>query len=88
MNVTRSGRGFELIMHEAYLPYYEEARLVQASSAVGDYDDSFARPGSSYLWVGDRHHLDREEVAELVAHLKAWLATGSLEVKPPETPTA
>jgi hypothetical protein len=25
---------------------------VQASSAIGDYEDSFDKPGSSYLWLG------------------------------------
>jgi hypothetical protein len=53
-------------------------RLIQESSAIGDYEDSFDCPGSSYLWVGDDHHLDREEVAELIENMQHWLDNGRL----------
>ena len=52
--------------------------LALESSAVGDYDDSVDRPGSSFLWFGDHHHLNREEVSELVGFLQHWLDTGRL----------
>jgi len=55
-----------------------DARLVSESSAIGDYDDSLARPGSSFLWIGNGHHLNREEVAELVAKMRHWLDHGRL----------
>lgn len=80
MIVNRTNRGFELIIHPTYLTQ-SEMRLVGASSAVGDNEDSMDRPGSSYLWIAENHHLNREEVAELVGHLSAWVATGSLEVQ-------
>lgn len=83
MLLERSDRGFELITHPVYSgvnPARPEARVVQASSAIGGYEDSFEKPGSSFLWVGENHHLNREEVTLLVKHLQAWLATGSLEV--------
>lgn len=67
-------------MHGSYPPPSEDKRLVSQSSIVGDYEDSLDRPGSSALWIGDEHHLSREEVAEFVEHLNAWLKTGSLEV--------
>lgn len=37
-------------------------------------------PGSSFLWVGNDHHLNREEVTELVSRLLWWLKTGHLVV--------
>jgi hypothetical protein len=77
-NVTTE-RGFQIVTHEIYVADPpEDGRLVQASSAIGDYEDSFDRPGSSFLWVGRDHHLNREEVAELVARLSHWLSTGRL----------
>ena len=82
MEVVNSDRGFEFLLHPAYLPQNRKKvgdRLASQSSAVGDYDDSLDRPGSSFLWVGDNHHLNREEVAQLAKHLKSWLHTGSLE---------
>ncbi len=79
MKLTHSPRGFEQLEHPTYLPRDRgRERLVAVSSIVGDYDDAFERPGTSALWVGECHHLNREEVAELVAHLQAWLTTGSL----------
>ena len=48
-------------------------KLIQESSAMGDYKNSWERPGSSYLWVGEYHHLNREEVKELIKRMKHWL---------------
>lgn len=76
MKVVKSERGFQFLMHPAYLPPHGEARLASVSSAIGDYEDAFDRPGSSYLWIGDDIHLNREEVAELVVYLQSWIATG------------
>lgn len=81
MVLFTSPRGFEVITH----PKYDEddntpVRLVQQSSAIGSYDDSWDKPGSSFLWIGEHHHLNREEVAQLVEHLQSWLATGRLEL--------
>lgn len=79
MNVTQTDRGFEQIEHPKYPPDGSLFRLVQESSAIGDYDNAFDIPGSSYLWIGDHHHLSREEVAELVEHLQSWLKDGDLK---------
>lgn len=48
---------------------------------IGDLviESSFRNP-LEVLWIGDRNDLNRKEIAELVAHLQAWLTTGSLEV--------
>lgn len=73
MIVTKNERGFEIIESATYLPGCAGfSRLVKQSPA---------RPSQSYLWIGEYHHLNREQVAELVQHLQAWLETGSLEVK-------
>lgn len=78
MHIVKSERGFEFLQHPEYVPPWADKRLASQSSAVGDYDD--ARPGTSFLWIGDDHHLNREEVSQLVRHLLAWLATGSLAI--------
>ena len=77
MKVTLTERGFQIIEHESRRDSKPE-RLVQMSSAIGEYEDAFDRPGTSALWIGDRHHLDREQVAELRDHLTRWLETGEL----------
>lgn len=78
MNLYKTDRGFEVVDHLSYGNTPMPLRLVSQSSAIGDYEDSFDRPGTSFLWVGDNHHLNREEVAELRDRLTAWLATGTL----------
>jgi hypothetical protein len=85
MRVAKSDRGFEHLYHSDYVPGQERQLLAQ-SSVMGTYPDSSSRPGSSFLWIGDRHHLNREEVAALVQHLQAWLATGRLELSLPAKP--
>jgi len=71
-------RGFQRIESAAYLSPAVLARVAQQSSVIGDYTDSFDRPGTSALWVGSEHHLNREEVAELRDALTHWLDTGKL----------
>ena len=77
--VDTSKRGFEFI--EA-LPYVQRERgpmrVLQQSSAIGDDENG---PGSSFLWFGEDHHFDREQVMELAQRMLAWLTTGSLELK-------
>jgi len=80
MQFSRTERGFGVLEHEGYPPGKGLLRLAQHSSAIGPYPDSFDRPGTSYLWIGRDHHLDREEVAELIRHLSAWVETGTLEL--------
>lgn len=78
MRYTLSDRGFGFIMHMTRDNRPKETRLISESSAVGDYDDSMDRPGSSYLWGGADHHINREEVEELVIRMQGWLVTGRL----------
>lgn len=79
MEQTRSDRGFQYIMETGYPPQPDWApRVVCQSSAIGNYPDSFDKPGSSYLWIGENHHLNREQVAELATALQLWLSTGKL----------
>lgn len=79
MKITTTQKGFRVLEHDTYGNDPKPARLIQESSAIGDYQDSFDRPGSSYLWVGADHHLNREEVVELINHLKRWVSIGRLE---------
>ena len=76
-----TARGFGVVKSEKYQnePGQWE-RLIQESSAIGDYEDAMDKPGSSFLWVGDHHHLNREEVQELIERMQHWLATGRLAV--------
>ncbi len=79
MKTEKTNRGFFVVTHEKYKNEPGEmTRLIQESSAIGDYENSFSCPGSSYLWVGQDHHLNREEVAELITRMQRWLETGSL----------
>jgi len=73
MNITTSSRGFRFLEHSGYLPPHHDGRVVSESSAIGDYADSLQNPGSSYLWFGEQHHLNREQVRLLVACLEHWL---------------
>lgn len=81
MKITKSDRGFEFLNHDTYLEEDREAnsRLASQSSAIGD--DSLDIPGSSFLWIGEHHHLNRREVAQLVEHLQSWLSHGRLSLK-------
>ena len=78
MKAIRTERGFVLVEHPTHTNKPKDERLIQESSAIGDYENSFDMPGSSYLWVGARHHLNREEVRELIDHMENWLETGRL----------
>jgi hypothetical protein len=78
MRIIRTRQGFNAIYHEEYLEPHDKKRIAQESLAIGDYEDSWNDQGSAYLWIGENHHLNREQVAELVAHLQRWLDTGSL----------
>lgn len=55
-------------------------RVLQESSVIGDYPDSWDKPGSSFLRVGEWHHFNREQVAELIGRMQHWLNTGRLAV--------
>lgn len=79
MRLSYTDRGFEIVTH----PEYSEkapARLVQMSSAVGVDDLDNGNPGTSYLWIGSHHHLNRDEVEELCWRLEHWLHNGTLRL--------
>jgi hypothetical protein len=88
MKVTTSPNGFECVPCGSFQPnWFDDPKclyVLRTSGAVGHYADSKERPGTSYLWVGNRFHLDREQVAELIAHLQAWLKTGHFAVSEEE----
>jgi hypothetical protein len=73
---TTTGRGFEVV---GFVDGYGLRCSLQQSSLIGEDD---AAPGASFLWLGmdtgDRMHLSREHVTELVMRMTRWLATGSI----------
>jgi hypothetical protein len=79
MDVTYTGRGFEIIK---FKDQREIPCELQQSSAIGDYEDAYERPGSSFVWLGrvdERMHLTREQVEELVNRLSNWLEEGTFK---------
>jgi hypothetical protein len=71
-DVRATAKGFE------YVPFTDlygaQCSLQQSSLAT------FEQPGSSAIWLGVedcRMHLDRSQVAMLIAVLKTWYETGS-----------
>ena len=78
MRVKTGQRGFVRVVHPEYPNTGEETRLVQQSSIIGNDENSWDIPGSSYLWIGADHHLNREEVRQLIKYLARWCATGRL----------
>ena len=73
-----------MVEHSAYPPSWvehklEDKRLVQESSVRADHKTQFNAPSAAYLWLGDNHHLDRDEVVNLISHLKRWVDTGTLK---------
>ncbi len=82
MEVKEDHRGFYIILEEKYQNKPGEyTRLIQESSAIRDYEDSWDNPGSSYLWVGKDHHLNREQVKELIGYMQYWLDNKRLPLK-------
>ncbi|MCI0557873.1 MAG: hypothetical protein MN733_05210 [Nitrososphaera sp.] len=86
MEVQYTNRNFEYVTSDTGFE-------LQQSSAIGDYDDAFDRPGSSYLWYGpkgDREQFAREDIkamlergeieSSLAPHARVWLTTGSLSL--------
>lgn len=78
MEVSENVRGFRYVDYPKYLEPHESKRLIQESSAIGDYEDSFSYIGSSFLWFGEHHHLNREEVRQVIIFLQHWLDNGRL----------
>ena len=80
MKRTKTDRGFIVFTEHDY-PNGNERRLLQESSAIGDYDDALDNSGSSFLWIGDHFHLNREQVEQLIAEMEYWLTNKRLRGK-------
>lgn len=81
MKLDTTSREFEWLEHTRYDNQMDtQTRLASQSSIVGGYEDSWDRAGSSALWIGADHHLNREEVAQFIKHLQAWVDTGSMKI--------
>mgnify|MGYP001602325901 CR=1 FL=1 len=77
MKLRKTQRGFQII---EFKDANDKECSLQQSSAIGNYDDSFDKPGSSLVWLGkgeERMHLTREQVSDLIGSLKMWQETGS-----------
>ena len=72
METEKTGRGFINVLEFGYQDNKVE-RLIGESSAIGDYEDSMDKPGSSYLWVGNNFHLNREQVKKLIGLMEHWI---------------
>ncbi len=78
MDVTKTGRGFDLI---EFKDYYEKPCYIQQSSCIDNSQEGWDNPGSSFLWMGmDDHgmHLSIDQVEEIITHLQKWAETGRL----------
>lgn len=81
MKAYAISRGFIVITHQKYQNEPNEmTRLIQESSAIGNYDNAVDNPGSSFLWVGQDHHLNREEITDLIERMQYWLNNKRLEL--------
>lgn len=78
LTVETTDRGFRIVRLQLDSIPDHEARLISESSAVGPEPGAIDKPGSSFLWIGQDHHLSREEVLKLVVLLKGWAETGKL----------
>jgi hypothetical protein len=81
MRTETTSRGFQIMEIDSTHRDYPGPLEVQQSSAIGATLDAYARPGSSFLWVGvgeARAHLDRDAVGKLAELLTHWLNTGRL----------
>ncbi|HEX6827221.1 MAG TPA: hypothetical protein VF077_12960 [Nitrospiraceae bacterium] len=74
--VTHNARGFEIVQ---FADRYGLACSLQQSSLA-----EMEKPGTSAVWLGvsehDRMHLDRKQVAALIAHLKNWLTRDTFKL--------
>jgi len=81
MRTKKADRGFVAVVEEKYQNKPGEfTRLMQESSAIGNYEDSFDIPGSSFLWIGQDHHLNREQIKQFIDHLQYWIDNKRLNV--------
>ena len=86
MDFEYSNRGFERFSIE---DKSGNALNAYQSSHIGEYDDSFERPGSSGIWIyveapkGELPAclLNREQAHKLGRRLIAWCKTGSLKLE-------
>lgn len=83
--IEHTPRGFERIEFSDRSGY---RCSMQQSSAFDCHNET---PGVSAIWLGsgeNRMHLNHEQVTALVAHLSAWVETGSFVVADDNGPQA
>lgn len=75
---SKTLRGFPQLVHPTHKNPDVPTALLEQSSMIDFSQPDSQTPGTSYLWVGKDHHLNRAEVQELVVHLQRWLDKGHL----------
>ena len=78
MRVKKTCHGFEII---EFSDIFGVPCSLQQSSLA-----KYVKPGTSGVWFGPdndrpRANLDRRQVKALIAHLQAWLDTGSFKLR-------
>ena len=82
----------------SFMDRNDEPCSLQESSAIGDYEDSWDCPGSSFLWLGcdknrsshlgeemsPRMHLTREQAKAIADSIYHWLEHKRLPYTPEE----
>lgn len=76
MHSERTDRGFVRVLERMYPPEHP----LEDGSYEPLLQESSMAPCGSYLWIGDHHHLNREQVKELIKRMKYWLKTGRLAI--------
>lgn len=78
MKIEKTERGLELVKFVD--SYGAPCSLQQSSAAI------YEQPGSGAIWLGnddgERMHLHRDQVLELLPLLASWCATGSFATVP------
>lgn len=79
MKLGKDDRGFNYLAHPTYLgPSKGDVIIAKESSACDGASQHDDIPGSGRLWLG-HHHLNADEVKDLMRYLNAWLVTGHLD---------
>jgi hypothetical protein len=85
VDVTKNERGFQVgrWTDKSGSPCeLQQSSAIDGNASEEEFAERVARPGTSFVWlgkegIGNRMHLDRSQVTELVNRLNAWLKTGS-----------
>jgi hypothetical protein len=75
--LERTSRGFQLV---EFADANSKKCSLQQSSVIDDTERGYEQPGTSFVWLGidgERMHLHRYHVRELISLLRQWHETGN-----------